>query len=274
MNWIVVPNSKKQFDILLKKDIEGLVIGINDLSINTNFSIDIKEIDEYVKLIKDNNKKVYIYLNMMYHNNKLDMLEKIMNNNSIDYIFFYDLAVLNIAKKLGITNKLIIAQNHMNVSIYSNNYYYDKGIKQSLLSSELQLKEILEISALSEINIMVYAYGKREIFNSKRKLLFSYFKHFQLPSKKNKYLIKNTDNYYLIKEDKNGTIIMDCHILDLQEELSILNNNGIKNILLDSTDIDEDKFLNTLDDYIDNKLRDKLRYKGFLYQSVKVKVMP
>ena len=55
-NIIVVPNKKEDIDIILNKDIKGIIIGVKDLSIY-NFELTIEEI---ILLAQSVDKKIII----------------------------------------------------------------------------------------------------------------------------------------------------------------------------------------------------------------------
>ena len=63
-NIIVVPNKKEDIDIILNKDIKGIIIGVKDLSIY-NFELTIEEI---ILLAQSVDKKIIIAMNKMIHN--------------------------------------------------------------------------------------------------------------------------------------------------------------------------------------------------------------
>ena len=65
-NIIVVPNKKEDIDIILNKDIKGIIIGVKDLSIY-NFELTIEEI---ILLAQSVDKKIIIAMNKMIHNKR------------------------------------------------------------------------------------------------------------------------------------------------------------------------------------------------------------
>ena len=274
MKVIIGPDNEGSLKDLLKLNIDGIIIGINNLSINTNFSYNIEEI---IELTKKTDKEIYLNINKIIHNDDLSLLRHTLESiiNTKIKVFFYDFSVLNIAKELGITEQLIINQTHLNNSIMSNNFYYQEGIKNSCLSNDITLEEILDIKEHTNMNLYLYAYGYIPLFYSKRKLLTSYFTYTKLNKKDNQYLIKENNQEYLIKEEKTGTAIY-SHILDLTEEYQTFQDHGITAIILNQYNIPYQEFINVLED-IDNiknnrPIRDIERYKAFLYNKTIYKV--
>ena len=78
MKIIVSANSLKHLNTLLKKDIDGVVLSIDKLSVNDSFYIDVDMLDE----IDFNKKEVFVSLNKLMHNNDLEYLKIIMNKLS------------------------------------------------------------------------------------------------------------------------------------------------------------------------------------------------
>ena len=120
---IVTVNSLDHLSKLVDKDIYGVMLYIDKLSVNSSFYIDIDDISN----INLKNKKLFVVMNKLMHNNDLDMVREVLKKlvNMDVKILFYDMAVFNIAKELGIIDKLVIYQDHLNASIQSNNFYYN-----------------------------------------------------------------------------------------------------------------------------------------------------
>jgi len=273
---LCIANSLDNFNDIIKKDIDGVIIGINNLSINCSFSLSIDEIvNIFPKLI---GKEVFILINKVIYNKDIPYLEEVMlklNDLNINGVLFYDLAVIEIAREINFKSELIVYQNHLNNSIYSNNFYYDMGCLGSLLSSELTLDEILDIRKKTNIKLFINVYGYVPISFSKRKLITSYFNYVGDKKYDNKYFLKEEDRYYPILEDNLGTYVYDFNIIDLDYEFKILMDNNIDYVILNFNMID-DNVLKTIEKYISIRngevvLKNDL-YKGFLYKKMIYKV--
>lgn len=274
MKVIVNPDNAEALEELLKLNIDGIIIGINNLSINTNFSYNIKEI---IELTKKTKKEIYININKIMHNEDIlllrDTLSQIVGTNI--KVFFYDFSVLRIAKELGVVDQLIINQTHLNNSIMSNNFYYQEGIKNTCLSNDITLEEILDIKKNTSCAVYLYAYGYIPIFYSKRKLLTSYFTYTNQDKQDNQYHIVEGNQQYLIKEEPTGTAIY-SNIIDLTEEYHCFNEHNIDAIILNQYNIDFNEFIKVLKDIENIKnnhpIRNIERYKAFLYNKTIYKV--
>ncbi len=279
---LIEPKTKDEITALLKLNIDGIILGINNLCVNTAFSLSVNEIKKLVPKIKEKNIEIFILLNKNMHNNDLKNLEKALyelNKININKIMFYDLSVIKLCEKLNIKKELVIYQNHLNASIYSNNFYNSLGIKYSVITSEITLEEILEINKKSSINLIIPSYGYRPIFYSRRNLLNSYFKYINKKQEYKFYYIKEKlkNEYNIIKEEKYGTTIYTNKILNLIKEYKIFCDNNISYIILNGEFIDEKIFINEIINYIALKENKNIEYKdnywtGFLYNKTVYRV--
>ena len=172
---MVIPNKKEDINIILNKDIEGIILGVKDLSIY-ELSLDI---DDIIEIASTTDKKICIAINKMIHNSDLELVKEVLSkikNSKVSGILFYDLGVFNLIKKLDIDKELILSQEHLNASTKSNLFYYNKGIKSSYITSDITFDEIRKIKENTKMNIYYTVYGYLPIFYSRRLLLTNYFK--------------------------------------------------------------------------------------------------
>ena len=145
MEVAVIINNLKQ-----AKDIEDLVqafiVPIKNYSINLGEGFDIEDVRELQKL----NKEIFVLVNKNIHNNELNGLKKLLLNLEklqVKGIIFYDIALVEFKKILGLKTDLVWAQEHLVTNYATINYWYEKGIKYAYLSSELTKKEMMDIKA-------------------------------------------------------------------------------------------------------------------------------
>ena len=233
---IVTVNSLLHMDELLDKDIYGVMLYIDKLSVNSSFYIDLDELDK----IDFKNKKVFLVMNKIMHNNDLDLVRvnlSRLKNRDIK-ILFYDIGVFNIAKQLDMVSKLVIYQDHLNVSIPSNRFYNDLGISGSYISSDITGDELLEIKDNTNMDIYFTVYGYLPIFYSRRYLIKNYLKFIGKENYTGKYsIISDMNTEYPISEEEYGTTIYSekpINLINYLEELDkidyiVMNGNGIDN---------------------------------------------
>lgn len=256
---IVSANSKEHLISLLKKDIDGIVLSIDKLSVNDSFYVEVDILDEVDFL----DKEVFVSLNKLMHNNDLELLRIVMNKlkSKNVKILFYDMAVFNIAKELDMVDKLVIYQDHLNASILSNKFYYDLGIKGSFVTSDITYNELLEIKKNSGMLIMFMVYGYSPIFYSRRYLISNYLKYIKDNKKGNKYsIISDSGIEYPIDEEEYGTTIYTNKEINLINYLNKLED--IDYIVMRSNKIEDSKFNQMVDKFIKHDSIDDV-YIGF-----------
>lgn len=253
--FVVIPSKREDVYILLNKDIKGLIIGVKDLSIYP-FELDIEDI---IEIAENTDKEVIIAMNKMIHNKDLDYVRSILNkvkDSNISKIMFYDLGVFNICKNMNIDKELVLSQEHLNASTYSNNFYYDKGISNVMITSDIIKDEILDIKNNTSMNVYYTVYGYLPIFYSRRYLLSNYFKYINKDMNDDTYYIFNNDLRYMIKEYSYGTIIY-SPLVNLINELDKIKN--IDNLVIDLSYTGD---ISVIDKFINNEKMDDV-YTGF-----------
>ena len=256
---LVTVNSLEQLDKLIDKDIYGVMLYIDKLSVNSSFYVDIDIIDK----VEFKDKKIYLVMNKIVHNDDLvlvrECLEKLKDKDV--KILFYDMAVYNISKELEIIDKLVVYQDHLNASILSNKFYYNLGITGSYISSDITLEELLDIKNNSKMEIYFTGYGYIPIFYSRRYLIKNYLKYIKKEELVGKYsIISDMNVEYPISEEEFGTTIYSDKPINLINYLDELDK--IDYVVMNSNSVLEEDFNLMVDKFIN---RDKMDdcYLGF-----------
>lgn len=255
MKLLVEPCKK---DINYIDKVDGLILAINDYSVE---SICTFSVDEIIDIKKNSNCLIFVKINKNLFNEDIESIKDILiklNDNKIDGVFFYDLAILQLKKELGINIELIWNQTHMVNNYMTCDYYYSKGVKYALLSKEITLEEIKEIINKSKINCMVEVVSLPSVAYSKRKLVSNYFKDLNENSINNiSVKEKITGDYYNVIEDSNGTSFFLNKIMNGTSIIRDLYNSKCNYIIFREYGIPD--FLNLIYDtneYIDNGCMD------------------
>lgn len=255
MKLLVEPCKK---DINFIDKVDGLILAINDYSVE---SICTFSVDEIIDIKKNSNCLIFVKINKNLFNEDIDKVKNILvklNENKIDGVFFYDLAILQLKKELGINIELIWNQTHMVNNYMTCDYYYSKGVKYALLSKEITLEEIKEIINKSKIDCMVEVVSLPSVAYSKRKLVSNYFKDLNENSINNISIKeKITGDYYNVIEDSNGTSFFLNKIMNGTSIIKDLYNSKCNYIIFREYGIPD--FLDLVSDtneYIDNGCMD------------------
>ena len=235
----------------------SFIIGLKDFSINYQEY----EIEEIKKLKEDYpDIEIFVSMNKNIFNSDLKVLEqRLFELNQIDIsgILFYDLSILSLAKKNKLDIPLIWAQEHMTTNYNTINYFYDKGVEYTYLSSEITLEEIKEIKEKSNAKLISFFFGYPDVSFSKRKLLTNYFLYNNLKKKNDWYLISSdNDNKYFIKENNLGTRILYGQVMNGIKPFNELRDT-VDYALLSEELVEHESFIKVLEIFrnlLDNKI--------------------
>ena len=191
---------------LFLDEVSGIILPLDKYSVESTCFFNLDEIKD----IKSNSKcEVFVKINKNLENNDIEDIKNILielDNIGVNGIFFYDLAILELKRELGLNIDLVWNQTHMVNNFETCNYYYSKGCKYALLGKEITLEEIKEIIDKSNITCMVEVVSRPSVAFSKRSLVTNYYKDLGKDSK-SEILIheKVSDDDYLVVENDLGT---------------------------------------------------------------------
>lgn len=269
MHIIIKPSCIKNIKEYLKEErAYALSFGLEGLTAFDN-AISLYEL----KKIKQEypNKKIYLSIDKNFFNNEIEKLKETLQEIetlNIEGIFFYDLAVLNIHKNLNLKTPLIWNQNFLTTNYKTCNYYYEKGVKKVLLSSEITIDEIKEIANNTKSELFVNIFGYQLMSLSKRKLITNYLKYTGYKKQETNYL-KKEGKEYLIKENEYGTSIYTNHILNGITKINELKKINA-NIILDEMNIEKETFKKVLKLY-EESLNDDISLEELNKKEEKIK---
>lgn len=215
-----------------------VLFGLKDLSTYEN-EITLEELNN----IKD--KEVFLAIDKNIFNSDLELLEntlKRIDKYNIAGIFFYDLAVLNLAKKHNVKTTLIWNQNFLVTNYKTCNFYQKEGITGAVLSSEITISEVEEIAKNTKLNLFLNIFGYQLMAISKRNLITNYFKYLKLENDKQTNYIIEKNNKYPVIEEKIGTKFYTKDILNGIRYINKLKQANIKYLILDDNLIDQKVF--------------------------------
>ena len=240
---LTIPSSFNEIE-KTKDLVAGFIIGIKNMCVNTNFSIDITELD---LLNTINNKDIFICLNKNMHNSDLDIVRNVLielNNYNIKGVLYYDVGILNIYNSLDLNYDLVWAQEHLSTNYNTINYWNYFGVNYAYLSSDITEEEIIKICENSKCKLMVNVFGYLPMFVSKRHIVKNYLEYFNLEDNSNINYIYKEDKVYPIIDNNIGTQVYSNNILNgIKTSLKI----DVDYIVLNSFNIELDKFISVID---------------------------
>ncbi len=224
--------------------VDGFIIGIKNMCVNTNLCIDIEEID---LLNKFKDKDIFISLNKNMHNKDLEELKEILiklNNYNIKGVLYYDVGVLNIYNKLDLDYDLVWSQEHLTTNYNTINYWNSNGAEYAYISSDITEEEIIKITENSKSKLMVTLFGYLPMFVSKRHIVKNYLEYFKLNDESNVNYIEKEDKIYPIIDNSIGTQVYSNNILNgIKSSLNI----NVDYIVLNSFQVELDKFISVIE---------------------------
>ena len=235
MKFIIIPKDIKDLDLYKNKGADTFIFGLEDYCINYP-SLSLEKIKE---LSQDTN--IFVAMNKNIFNSELeDVKDKLVELSKLPIlgVLYYDLGILNIVKNYDISIDLVWHQTHMVTNYNTCNYYYDKGVKYGYLANEITLNEILDINQRTSMNLMVQVFGYPIMSHSRRSLLSNYFKSIDKNKENRIYHLKEKEEQYLLKENKDGASILFGKLINGTRPLFDMIQNNISYGVLDVQEVD------------------------------------
>ena len=142
---------------------DAVYIGGYDYSLRANannFSID--EIKEAVEYAHARGKKVYVTVNMIFHNEDLEGLDnylKELDRIGIDSYIVSDFAVIEAIKRLKIKTKFFISTQKSITNLESVKFYKSLGAYRVVLARECTREDIKHIKDNIDTEVEVFIHG-------------------------------------------------------------------------------------------------------------------
>lgn len=238
MKLLIMPKSIDQIESLIDS-IDGVIIGIKDLSINNPAYFTIEETKRITEIIKNNGKEIFVSLNKNMFNSDLELLEYTLlqlESLKLNGILYYDIAIVNMKKNLKLITPLVWSQEHLATNYETSNFWYSYGAKYTYLSAEITLEEINEIKKNAQGKIMVPIFGYLPMFVSRRHLVKNYLNTFKIKDDSTINYLEKEGKIYPIIDSKDGTIAYSnkClngikESLEMNADYIVLNSFNINN---------------------------------------------
>ncbi len=239
-----------------------------------NFSYE--ELKEGTEFIHKRNKKIYVTVNMIPHNEDLEGLDEYLHQLEeigVDALIISDPGVLKIIRDENIDIELHLSTQANAVNYASVAFWKEMGMKRIILARELSKDEIKDIREKTDVSLEMFVHGAMCISYSGRCLLSNYFVNRDANRGKCahscrwKYHLVEEERpgeYYPIVEDKNGTHIMNSKDLCLIEHIPEVIDTGVDSLKIEGRMKGMHYVANVISTYrkaIDLYYEDKENYK-------------
>lgn len=232
-----MPNKKE-----LNNDVDAYLLGIDNLSVNMPIYFTLEEIKNI-----NIESEVFISLNKNMHSEDLKLLEETLielSKLNIKGIFFYDIGVLNIVKRLNLNIPLVWAQEHMTTNYETINFWYNEGVEYTEISEEIKEEEIINIKKNTKSKLIVPILGYFPMFVSRRHLKQNYLKQFSIKDDSKINYIEKEGKIYPIVDEKVTTVYTSSYLNGIKEYLNFKKEN-IEYVLINGLLLkEEDKIIN------------------------------
>lgn len=157
---------------------DAVYIGGKDFSLRanaTNFTID--EINEGVAFAHKNNAKVYVTVNIVFHEDDFDnLLEylKELEKAKVDAIIASDIFIIDFLKENNINLKVHLSTQACTLNKESVKFYQKEGVERVVLAREVSKEAIKDIIDETKMDTEVFIHGAMCTCYSGRCLLSNY----------------------------------------------------------------------------------------------------
>jgi len=157
---------------------DAIYIGGKEYSLRANANnFSIEEIKEACAFAHKLNKKVYLTLNIVFHNEDIngvyDYIKEVVEAG-IDAFIVSDLFIVNYIKK-NFNVEVHLSTQASTTNLYSVKYLMNEGIDRVVLAREVNLHDIKKIIDETGIDIECFIHGAMCTFYSGRCVLSNYF---------------------------------------------------------------------------------------------------
>ncbi|BEP28972.1 peptidase U32 family protein [Helicovermis profundi] len=223
--------------------IGGQIFGLRSSA--KNFTFD--EMSQGIAFAHNLDKKVYLVLNIIPHNDDFKLLDEYLNEIKkldIDALILSDPGTLMYVKEYLPEKEIHLSTQANNTNYLSAKFWHNQGIKRVIIARELSFNEIKEIrdNTPDSLEIEAFVHGAMCISYSGRCLLSNYMtgrdanKGECAQACRWKYKLveeKRPDEYYPVVEDESGTFFFNSKDLCMIEHIPDLIESGLSSLKIE-----------------------------------------
>ncbi len=249
----------KKEDINLKVD--GIIINLKGFSATKIRAYSLKTVNSLINAIHKLNKKSYLNLNRLYHEEEMERLKEILPliSDNLDGILFMDLGLVELVPSLK--DKLIYNPLTFNTCVLDSDFLKELNIQGMIISKDITLEDIKSFKG-KDMVLGYIGHGYQQIFYSKRKFLTYFYEYKNLVNKPGKkYLIEQLrDEKHPIFEDTFGTYVYSAKKLSSFNEFNELRFLDL--FIIAREFLSDEEYLETIDFY--NNLKDGIKDEKYI----------
>ena len=142
---------------------DAIYIGGQNYSLRANaLNFSINDIREAVNFAHSLNKKVYVTVNIVFHDKDLDGVEeylKVLDEIGVDAIIVSDVVIMELWKKLNLKLELHVSTQASSLNYETVRFYQELGATRVVLAREASKEDIKRIKDETGIEIECFVHG-------------------------------------------------------------------------------------------------------------------
>ena len=213
---------------------DGILLGLSSYSVLNAVGFTVEEVSSIAKEYPT--LEIFVKMDKNFMNDEVDSLKDVLvelDQLPIGGIFFYDMAVLEIKQELSLALPLVWSQTHMVSNYRTCNYFLEQGVNYALLSKEITLDEIEDISEKSDISTIVEVVSHPSVGYSRRKLVSNYYQDLEEEGNSTLSILERiTNQKYIVKEEDAGTGFLLDQVMNGTSVIASLYRMNIDYVLL------------------------------------------
>lgn len=213
---------------------DGILLGLSSYSVLNAVGFTVEEISSIAKEYPT--LEIFVKMDKNFMNDEVDSLKDVLvelDQLPIEGVFFYDMAVLEIKQELSLALPLVWSQTHMVSNYRTCNYFLEQGVNYALLSKEITLDEIEDISEKSNISTIVEVVSHPSVGYSRRKLVSNYYQDLEEEGNSTLSILERiTNQKYIVKEEDAGTGFLLGQVMNGTSVIASLYRMNIDYVLL------------------------------------------
>lgn len=162
----------------IKYGADAVYLGGENYSLRANaINFTLEELEEGVKYAHKHNVKVYVTVNIVFHNEELKGIEEYLRNLEkigVDAIISSDLFILDLLKEKNINLEFHLSTQACTLNYEAVKFYKNEGVKRVVLARECSKNDIKEIIDKTHVDTEVFIHGAMCVNYSGRCVLSNY----------------------------------------------------------------------------------------------------
>ena len=158
---------------------DAVYLGGKEFSLRSNAkNFSLEEIKEGCEYAHDRNKKVYVTVNILFHENDTNGLIEYLKHLEecrVDAIISSDLFILDLIKKENINIEFHLSTQKSSLNSEAVKFYLKNGVKRVVLARECSLEDMKSIKTRTNADMEVFIHGAMCMGYSGRCTLSNYF---------------------------------------------------------------------------------------------------